>query len=122
MQFPLTVMERGAADLLGLMPEKAQVDHSKEIVSPMAGKVYSVGVEVGQKVFEGQEVCVVEAMKMQNSLLTAGTGTVRLSPKQNNNNNCYGCFQVKSDVTRHYTYRVLVVHTVLAAFFPLSSN
>ncbi|XP_038050481.1 propionyl-CoA carboxylase alpha chain, mitochondrial-like [Patiria miniata] len=75
--FPLSVLRKEAAELQSLMPEKVKPDQSKEVVSPMAGKVYAIDVEVGQKVFEGQEVCVVEAMKMHNSLSAASTGIVK---------------------------------------------
>lgn len=44
--------------------------------SPMPGKVVSVAVKVGDVVMEGQELVVVEAMKMQNSLHAAISGTV----------------------------------------------
>ena len=42
----------------------------------MPGIVKSIAVQVGQKVNEGQEICTVEAMKMQNKLSAAKTGTV----------------------------------------------
>lgn len=43
-------------------------DMGRVLVSPMPGALISVAVEVGQEVEEGQEVAVVEAMKMQNLL------------------------------------------------------
>ena len=42
----------------------------------MPGLVKSVAVSVGSMVSEGMEVCVIEAMKMQNSLSAAVTGKV----------------------------------------------
>jgi propionyl-CoA carboxylase alpha chain len=36
-----------------------------------------VAVEVGQKVNEGQEICTVEAMKMQNKLIASRVGIVK---------------------------------------------
>ena len=65
------------ADLKSLMPEKVKPDQSKKVISPMPGKVQAIKVEIGQKVFEGQEVCVIEAMKMHNSLFALATGKVR---------------------------------------------
>lgn len=56
------------AKLFPRMPEKVQLDLSKSILSPMPGSVYSVSVKPGDQVFAGQELCVVEAMKMQNSI------------------------------------------------------
>ena len=43
----------------------------------VAGVVKSVAVEVGQLVGEGLECCVVEAMKMQNSMKASVTGKVK---------------------------------------------
>ena len=58
------------------MPVKPKIDLSSQIFSPMPGIVKSIAVQVGQKVNEGQEICTVEAMKMQNKLSAAKTGTV----------------------------------------------
>ncbi len=58
------------------MPVKPKIDLSSQILSPMPGIVKSIAVQVGQKVNEGQEICTVEAMKMQNKLSAAKTGTV----------------------------------------------
>ncbi|XP_033637498.1 propionyl-CoA carboxylase alpha chain, mitochondrial-like [Asterias rubens] len=75
--FPLTVLRKEMADLKSLMPEKVKPDQSKEVISPMPGKVQAIKVEIGQKVFEGQEVCVIEAMKMHNSLFALANGKVK---------------------------------------------
>jgi len=66
-----------AAALLGIMPIKVPVDTSRIILSPMPGVVKVVSVSVGDKVGEGQECAVVEAMKMQNSLASGVTGVVK---------------------------------------------
>ena len=58
-----------------MLPKK-KADLSSQIIAPMPGLVKSVGVTVGQAVGEGQEICVVEAMKMQNKLLSARPGKV----------------------------------------------
>ncbi len=42
------------------------VDYSKAILAPMPGNIVSVSVEEGDPVVEGQEILVIEAMKMQN--------------------------------------------------------
>ena len=42
------------------------IDHGKSVISPMPGSIVSVSVEPGQQVTEGQELLIVEAMKMQN--------------------------------------------------------
>ena len=43
----------------------------------ISGVVKAVSVEVGQLVGEGLECCVVEAMKMQNSMKASVTGKVK---------------------------------------------
>ncbi|MBZ0122592.1 MAG: ATP-grasp domain-containing protein, partial [Roseovarius sp.] len=56
------------AELAALMPEKAPPDTSKMLLCPMPGLIVSVAVEAGQEVQEGQALCTVEAMKMENIL------------------------------------------------------
>ena len=73
----IPVMPEIAAKLKVHMKEKPKLDLSKLLLSPMPGVVKSVSVEVGQMVGEGQECCVVEAMKMQNSMKAGGTGKVK---------------------------------------------
>jgi len=50
------------------MPEKKTLDLSTVLVSPMPGTLVSLAVKEGQVVQAGQELAVVEAMKMQNVL------------------------------------------------------
>ena len=59
------------------MPVHPPLDTSKQVLSPMPGVVFSVKVSVGEEVVAGQEVCVVEAMKMQNALRVSGSGKVK---------------------------------------------
>ena len=47
------------------------------ISSPMSGKVLSVRVKPGETVSAGEEVCVVEAMKMEQSIRAPREGTVK---------------------------------------------
>ena len=65
------------ADFHARLPEKEKPDLSKLISSPMPGLVVSVDVEAGQDVKEGEAVCVVEAMKMQNIIRAEADGTVK---------------------------------------------
>ncbi len=48
------------------MPVPKKLDTSKIVISPMPGAVVSVSVAAGQAVVDGQELLVIEAMKMQN--------------------------------------------------------
>ncbi len=47
------------------------------VLAIMPGKIIRVMVEPGQKVAEGDPVCVLEAMKMENELHAHQSGTVR---------------------------------------------
>jgi propionyl-CoA carboxylase alpha chain len=63
----LVFSERGV-DLNALMPFKEPPDTSKFLLSPMPGLLTSISVDVGQEVKAGDELAVVEAMKMENVL------------------------------------------------------
>jgi len=56
------------AELAALMPEKVAADTSKFLLCPMPGLIVSVAVCEGDEVQEGQALCSVEAMKMENVL------------------------------------------------------
>jgi propionyl-CoA carboxylase alpha chain len=64
------------AELARLMPEKLPPDTSKMLLCPMPGLIVKVDVEVGQEVQEGQPLCTVEAMKMENILRAERKGIV----------------------------------------------
>jgi propionyl-CoA carboxylase alpha chain len=64
------------AQLFALMPEKVAPDTSKMLLCPMPGLIVKVNVEVGDEVQEGQALCTVEAMKMENILRAEKKGTV----------------------------------------------
>ena len=49
----------------------------KLIRSPMPGRVMAVNVKPGQSVGTGQEVCVVEAMKMEQSIRVGQEGIIK---------------------------------------------
>ncbi|MDD9741191.1 MULTISPECIES: acetyl-CoA carboxylase biotin carboxylase subunit [Marinovum] len=70
------VRSRRQAELAALMPEKLPPDTSKMLLCPMPGLIVKVDVEVGQDVQEGQALCTVEAMKMENILRAERSGVV----------------------------------------------
>ena len=47
------------------------------ILSPLSGRVISILVRPGESVIAGQEVCVVEAMKMEQSIRATRDGIVK---------------------------------------------
>uniref|UniRef100_A0A667ZI41 Propionyl-CoA carboxylase subunit alpha n=1 Tax=Myripristis murdjan TaxID=586833 RepID=A0A667ZI41_9TELE len=77
MQFKVRVLSKLAAELDSYMPEKIPEDTSSILRSPMPGTVVAVAVKAGDTVAEGQEICVIEAMKMQNSMTAAKTAKVK---------------------------------------------
>ncbi|MBO9557100.1 MAG: acetyl/propionyl/methylcrotonyl-CoA carboxylase subunit alpha [Caulobacter sp.] len=66
-----------SAELHDKLPEKQAADTSKLVLSPMPGLVVSMDVAQGQQVREGEIVCVLEAMKMQNIIRAERDGVVK---------------------------------------------
>ena len=62
------VMSPRIAELDALMPEKIAPDTSKLLLCPMPGLVVSLHVAEGDEVSAGQQLAIVEAMKMENVL------------------------------------------------------
>ncbi|MBN9887473.1 acetyl-CoA carboxylase biotin carboxylase subunit [Salipiger abyssi] len=65
------------AELARLMPEKLPPDTSKMLLCPMPGLIVKMNVAEGDEVQEGQALCTVEAMKMENILRAERKGTVK---------------------------------------------
>ncbi|XP_051016949.1 propionyl-CoA carboxylase alpha chain, mitochondrial isoform X3 [Acomys russatus] len=76
--YKVRILTKLAAELSKFMLEKVTEDTSSILRSPMPGVVVAVSVKPGDMVAEGQEICVIEAMKMQNSMTAGKTGKVRL--------------------------------------------
>ena len=66
-----------AAAYVARMPAKVAPDMSKFLLSPMPGLIVSISVEAGQEIKAGQELCVLEAMKMENVLRAEHDGVVQ---------------------------------------------
>jgi len=64
------------AELARLMPEKAPPDTSRLLLCPMPGLIVKIDVAEGDEVQEGQALCTVEAMKMENILRAERKGVV----------------------------------------------
>ncbi|MCB1856623.1 MAG: acetyl-CoA carboxylase biotin carboxylase subunit [Gammaproteobacteria bacterium] len=67
-QINAVVMTPKAAELHAKMPEKVPPDLSRFLISPMPGLLVKLSVSEGQEVKAGQELAVIEAMKMENVL------------------------------------------------------
>lgn len=50
---------------------------STEILAPMPGTIFQVNVKAGDDVIEGQELLVLEAMKMENPIVSTAAGKVK---------------------------------------------
>jgi propionyl-CoA carboxylase alpha chain len=77
------VLWPNVADLMPLMPVKAPPDLSKFLLCPMPGQVVRIDVKPGDVVEAGQNLAIVEAMKMENVLKAdrrARVRRVRVSP------------------------------------------
>ncbi len=71
------VLTPRSAQLHDMLPEKQAADTSRLVLSPMPGLVVSMDVTAGQQVREGEVVCVLEAMKMQNIIRAERDGVVK---------------------------------------------
>ncbi|MBU6998417.1 MAG: biotin/lipoyl-binding protein [Theionarchaea archaeon] len=58
-------------------PEKKTRSAPGAVTAMMPGKIVSVAVKEGQSVKEGDVVCILEAMKMENELKAPKGGTVK---------------------------------------------
>jgi propionyl-CoA carboxylase alpha chain len=72
----LAVLNPQAARLLALMPVKQAADQSHLLLSPMPGLLISLAVAEGQEIKIGEELAVIEAMKMENVLRAERDGRV----------------------------------------------
>jgi biotin carboxyl carrier protein len=64
-------------------PLPGTADRLKSVLAPIPGVILSLSVKVGDTVAFGQELCVLEAMKMKNLIRANRSGTIsviRVSP------------------------------------------
>ncbi len=62
------VLTPNVARLSRLMPEKKALDLSKFLLSPMPGLLIGLKVKAGDRIDQGDELVIIEAMKMENSI------------------------------------------------------
>ena len=65
-QATIKIIDKKIDRLMDLMPNKVPPDMSNFLLSPMPGLLVSVAVKEGDKIEAGQELAIVEAMKMEN--------------------------------------------------------
>ncbi|RJX17933.1 MAG: acetyl/propionyl/methylcrotonyl-CoA carboxylase subunit alpha [Desulfobulbus sp.] len=70
------VFTHRAAELYRIMPRKKAADMSNFLLAPMPGLLVKLSVAEGQEVKYGEELAVIEAMKMENVLRAPRDGVV----------------------------------------------
>ena len=73
----IMVVSPRIAALNQLMPIKEPPDLSRFLLSPMPGLLIRLAVQVGDVVKAGEELAIVEAMKMENVLRAAQDGSIK---------------------------------------------
>lgn len=73
----VTVRSPRIADLAKYMPETSEGANDAQVKAPIAGLVSSVKVKEGERVMPGQELFVIEAMKMENIIYAQREATVK---------------------------------------------
>jgi biotin carboxyl carrier protein len=58
------------------VPSAAPAVNGSQLVSPLPGTIISISVQTGQHVDAGDELLVIEAMKMNNRIRSPRSGTV----------------------------------------------
>jgi propionyl-CoA carboxylase alpha chain len=71
------VFTRREAQLAALMIEHKGTDNAKALLCPMPGLIKAIAVKLGQEVKAGEQLCVIEAMKMENVLSAERDATVK---------------------------------------------
>lgn len=75
-EISVTLYTPRRAELSEYMLEKLPPDTSKLLLCPMPGLIVNMNVAVGDEVQDGQALCTVEAMKMENVLRAEKQGVV----------------------------------------------
>ena len=74
---PIEVHDPLQQQYKGYMAPPKKIDFAKSVLSPMPGAIVSVSTQVGDTVQDGQEIMVIEAMKMQNVIKSEVDGKVK---------------------------------------------
>jgi propionyl-CoA carboxylase alpha chain len=70
------VMTPRAAELYSVMPQQKKTDMAGYLLAPMPGLLVKLSVEPGQSVKTGEELAIIEAMKMENVLRAPHDGII----------------------------------------------
>ena len=72
-----TILKKRAYDLKSILPKKKINDNEKKIFSPMPGKITKIFVKEEKKVSVGDNLLVLDAMKMENIIKADFSGVVK---------------------------------------------
>jgi biotin carboxyl carrier protein len=64
-------------DLPAPVAAPAVVSDGEAVTAPMPGTILKVNVSVGQTVKEGDVLCILEAMKMENEIMAPKNGVIK---------------------------------------------
>jgi biotin carboxyl carrier protein len=62
---------------VGVAERRGDSDEALTVAAPLPGTIVSIGVAEGERVEHGQELCVLEAMKMNNPIRATRSGLVK---------------------------------------------
>ena len=71
------VLSLRAAELTRYMPAKDSNRKTNKVVAPLSGRIVILKVSEGEEVKKGQEIVVVEAMKMENMIYSAAATKIK---------------------------------------------
>lgn len=73
----MTVYDKNQYKVKKFMKKPKKVEMVKQVNAPMPGSIVSIHVKPGDQVLEGQEIYVIEAMKMKNVIKSTGEGKIK---------------------------------------------
>jgi len=73
----VSVVSPRVAELMKYMPEKVDEQDDSTLLAPISGKVIGIKTKKGEKVKAGTELVVIEAMKMENSLVAESDAEIK---------------------------------------------
>ncbi len=62
---------------MGLSERGINIVALESIEVPLAGKIIEVNINVGGAINEGDIICILESMKMENPILSPVSGTIK---------------------------------------------
>ena len=73
----VNIFRRRTYELLNVLPKEKKVQSLKQVFSPMPGKVTKVLVREKQKIFAGDNLIILDAMKMENLIKSEFSGIIK---------------------------------------------